>query len=655
MGGRGEMSFADRKVVLSSLVSAMLGVFYGNWLSPTRQSTCPPFPQCPPCSQDVHPPPCMMQVPIQESGVQAHVDVNSYNRTAVSTGWRNHGRISWKSLAAKLVGQQYPLQQAEGARHSRIAEPRVLVLHEHRNLQNALEPRSGCTEWDVVYVTKRRSLCTALVETTLGERAPSAVDRFRQGNKGEFLSKNVNVKLSASSLRLYDRFSEGAPWFRHIQHGEGLVAQLYSQYQKVSSRVGPMIARQAKRPCKGCPGKGMIISMCTNAGNVRFVLNWLCSARAQGLRPNVVVFAADEVAQKRVEKAGIPAIYDPAFGEIPQDAAINYGDDVFAMMMWLKSLAVFIPVQLGYTTLFQDADLVWFRDPWPVISGMLKDGADTIWSDDGARSPRFAPYFANTGFYVIAGNSKGQMFVTDLMGMQGNIVSWGSQQSAVNMLLGEARSRYGMDIRMLPDTDFAGGVNFHHRRALVAGWLNGTQELPTMFHMCWTDNGNTKLRALDTIGWWLVKDTCGDASSEAASNWSPEECCYPGKHGTEYSSNRADAFWQLSSAMKVERDGINKWKATTEGTKRRARMKSNKLVSHEGYQCRPGQVMKVKAVHPANSGDSCLLKCKEHAWCTSFDFTTYPRHDSCRLAFANITRLGYKNAGNELREACDLT
>jgi hypothetical protein len=55
----------------------------------------------------------------------------------------------------------------------------------------------------------------------------------------------------------------------------------------------------------------------------------------------------------------------------------------------------------SYDVLFQDADIVWFKSPWEAFSDPK---IDAYLSDDGARSERFAPFFANSGFYYLRSN-----------------------------------------------------------------------------------------------------------------------------------------------------------------------------------------------------------------------------------------------------------
>eukprot|EP00975_Prorocentrum_lima_P039688 8340512-Prorocentrum_lima.AAC.1 len=55
--------------------------------------------------------------------------------------------------------------------------------------------------------------------------------------------------------------------------------------------------------------------------------------------------------------------YHEALGSYPTEAAGAFGDATFAKMMFLKVLAAYLPLKLGYDVLFQDADHVWMKEP----------------------------------------------------------------------------------------------------------------------------------------------------------------------------------------------------------------------------------------------------------------------------------------------------
>ena len=113
---------------------------------------------------------------------------------------------------------------------------------------------------------------------------------------------------------------------------------------------------------------------------------------------------------------GVATFHHPALGTFPEASSHAYGDRTFVSMMWLKILCVYLTNRLGYDVLFQDADLIWFKDPWQFLEeDKASRSIDTVWMDDGARTSRYAPYFANTGFYLVRANPRTQQFMSELM------------------------------------------------------------------------------------------------------------------------------------------------------------------------------------------------------------------------------------------------
>lgn len=51
------------------------------------------------------------------------------------------------------------------------------------------------------------------------------------------------------------------------------------------------------------------------------------------------------------------------FGDVPTGAASRYGDRKFVAMMLAKTLVPQLVSMLGYDFLFQDVDIVWYKNP----------------------------------------------------------------------------------------------------------------------------------------------------------------------------------------------------------------------------------------------------------------------------------------------------
>ena len=77
-------------------------------------------------------------------------------------------------------------------------------------------------------------------------------------------------------------------------------------------------------------------------------------------------------------------------------------------MMWLKIVCVYLVNRCGRDVLFMDADVVWHKDPLPLLARIP---GDTLWMDDVARSNRYVPFSANTGFYLVRHNLRTAHFL----------------------------------------------------------------------------------------------------------------------------------------------------------------------------------------------------------------------------------------------------
>jgi len=77
-------------------------------------------------------------------------------------------------------------------------------------------------------------------------------------------------------------------------------------------------------------------------------------------------------------------------------------------MMFAKVVCVQLITLLGYDLLFQDVDVVWYKDPLPFFHNNTSPIShfDIYFQDDGAHSLRYAPFSANSGFYYVRNNDR---------------------------------------------------------------------------------------------------------------------------------------------------------------------------------------------------------------------------------------------------------
>jgi hypothetical protein len=121
-----------------------------------------------------------------------------------------------------------------------------------------------------------------------------------------------------------------------------------------------------------------IVIMVLNEGVLDVFLNFICSLKSS--EPSqyhiielLIVFAGQASLVPVLQRLGVKALYHAGLGDIPAKAAEFYGDNAFALLMWLKTTSVLIGTAAGYHVLFQDVDLVWLADPLPIIHEAIEE------------------------------------------------------------------------------------------------------------------------------------------------------------------------------------------------------------------------------------------------------------------------------------------
>lgn len=184
---------------------------------------------------------------------------------------------------------------------------------------------------------------------------------------------------------------------------------------------------------------------------------------------------------------------------------------------------------LEYNVLFQDLDVVWYQNPLPFFEDKQSPLAkfDIIFQDDGARSVRFAPFAANSGFYYVKFTRKTRYLFVALLYNADLIAASGSHQQALIQLITEHSSLYGLRVKTISDPVLLSGYHYHRdpivMREVVKGTLNPP---PLIMHMCWTHSKENKVIFMQQMGMWYVDDQCqGDALKAVFGETVLQQCC----------------------------------------------------------------------------------------------------------------------------------
>ena len=177
--------------------------------------------------------------------------------------------------------------------------------------------------------------------------------------------------------------------------------------------------------------------------------------------------------------------------------------------------------------MFQDVDLVWTQNPIPYLRSL---DADISFMDDGARTPRYTPFFVNSGFYFVKYNARTMYFQEKMMKTSAcEIGRTHSHQSVLIRHISESHhlgkhlllfvlflhflsskihpmitsyfycsdllsplfcSQYsvllvGLKVTVLDKDLFPSGEAYHERKPFLNKVIARTYA-PYVFHMCWT-------------------------------------------------------------------------------------------------------------------------------------------------------------------------
>ena len=179
--------------------------------------------------------------------------------------------------------------------------------------------------------------------------------------------------------------------------------------------------------------------------------------------------------------------------------------------MMAKVICVQLINHLGYDLLFQDVDIVWYKNPLEYFHDKSNDlyDFDIYFQDDGSRSIRFAPSSANSGFYYVRNNRRTRYMFTSLLYSGDLILQSHSHQQALIQVMTEHASQFGLRAKVL-DRDmqtFPCGWHYHRRPGLMKKIVKG-EVVPEIFHMSFTENKDNKMRYFQQMGKWHVKNSC---------------------------------------------------------------------------------------------------------------------------------------------------
>ena len=380
---------------------------------------------------------------------------------------------------------------------------------------------------------------------------------------------NDNVVTRASAGTLEDQQMKGvgtwalnkntvrpAGHFRRVPKERG--------FQRVLDKLGSFVKSfgairkmlNTKLSARGIKQGDDVVVLVVNEGEIDLFVNFACSCKLHGIdMRNVLVFAGSKEVMSLVDASDAISLYHPSFAEVSKKASVDYLDRVFVDMMWYKAFSTYLVLQAGINILFQDVDLVWFRDPFPYFkafqANQTRDTAagipvrgrpvEAFFSDDGQRSKRYSPFFFNSGFYYLKATPRSVYFTWSIMTAFDAVQVTGSHQNVFTLRLVEGLGLGAQYTQMLPLYEFPNGILYHHNKKYMKQ-LYSQQVDPYHFHMCWTQGKPQKLEYMRTAHMWYLTESCSPLENLIA----PKGKIYIDVLGMDAGGNRTRAEWKAA-------------------------------------------------------------------------------------------------------------
>jgi len=306
---------------------------------------------------------------------------------------------------------------------------------------------------------------------------------------------------------------EGGPWEKTRATHRGRILSLLTNLADIKRELGEAIAPLDRtRP---------VVVMPVNEGYMSLFVNFLESCKRANIKikEQMVVFPASRALHEKVIAMGLVSFWSDALvtKRISDKAAGAYGDTTFLDMMWVKTVSVWLVLQLKRDLIFQDCDMVWLKDPVPYINdaNCVHEGedSDAIFQHDGAVSRRFAPYFACSGFFFLRSNWRVNEFWSSVL-YSDLTWFWRSQQAPINYALGGS-CRTGLRVNILCEETF---INGKIMIGLERGKRKWEELRPVVAHVNWTLNMTDKVNRMKKLGLWLIEGDGMDGAGEGVAS-----------------------------------------------------------------------------------------------------------------------------------------
>ena len=475
----------------------------------------------------------------------------------------NRAKRPWLEVMPTHTVTAYKEEQVPGLR---LPESSIM-LNVHANSQADGAPdRASCRGYVHMHTSQKWSdeACVAVVHAQALLHTPPLLRFKGDANKAHHaLKKTYPDTLNGIQARKTDERqnidASGHRIFKylHSASADGLVNQIPGNKDRLQlrrkmenlltglSQIERLIAEKLQ-PLLEQNQKDVVL-MTVNPGEMDMLVNFACSCSHHKIKTtNMVVFAASASIVESITALGFIAIYTEEFEQVSSHASAQYLDPIFVDMMWYKSFSVWILLKMRFNVLFQDVDLVWFKEPFSYFASHSHVGqtqTDAFFSDDGQRGLRYAPFYANSGFYFLKANSRTEYLAWLTLLAFDSVKVTGSHQNVFVSKLTECLDIARLAPSLLNLDDFPTGVKYHrdkpYMKAIQEGWKK-----PYNFHMCWTLNKKNKIEYFQNVEMWYIQGSAVNTNGDGGGNSDAgDECAlaaaYKSPDGSVYKKIKA--------------------------------------------------------------------------------------------------------------------
>jgi len=245
---------------------------------------------------------------------------------------------------------------------------------------------------------------------------------------------------------------------------------------------------------------------------------------------NVVVFATDEeTAELAQELHFTPFLDDIIFSRVHTKSH----QEVLALKVVSTHLVNF----LGYDLLFNDIDMIWYKDPLERFHNpdQSLSNFDIYFADDGARWVKSFPYSVNTGFFYARHNERTRHLFRSWLFNLDILMLGHCDQQTISFILPEESSMTGLRIKVLKGEEYACGNRIFKKKheAYINDLMMNKSNNTYILHVNWSDV-KEKVGIMKQMGLWYSNENSitpsrgknvADSNDQEKSHDFMDSCC----------------------------------------------------------------------------------------------------------------------------------